>query len=107
MTSRHLLRHLAIAYRHFHPIHHHEPREDPHRFFQNRQASEAHRTEEKFISQLAALEARCKLAAKKGEAGAVNRLLPRIKELKKRLASRMMSRLASRINELEDAARKI
>lgn len=100
MTVRHLLRHLAIAYRHFHPMHHHEAHT-------NSPVSEKHRIEERFISQLAALEARCELAAKKGNSVVVRKLLPRIKKAKSNLTSRMVSRLAYRIKEIENEARKI
>ena len=100
MSARHLLRHLAIAYRHFHPMHHHEsPGDHP--------LSEKHRVEEKFISKLAALQAKCEAAGKKGHSDAMRKLLPRIKKARNHLTSRMVSRLASRIRAIEEKAKKI
>lgn len=79
MTSRHFLRHLAIAYNHFHPIDEHK------RFAERLKAYEKQRMKGELLAQLASMDTRCELAINESNSEELSSLRRKIKAIKSKL----------------------
>ncbi|MAG15893.1 hypothetical protein CMO88_02430 [Candidatus Woesearchaeota archaeon] len=79
MSASHFLRHLAIAYNHFHPIDEHQ------QFAKRLLIYEKKRLKAEIITQLLSMEARCKIAAHHNNSEELSKLKSKIHALKSRI----------------------